>query len=693
MYRVCIVLFYIWLSFLSVTLQAQSIPDEVKSYIEDYYSIRSSSPDEIDVNIIFDQLSYYIEHPLSINQAERKDLEDLFLLDPLQITEFLDYRDRFGPFVDLFELQAIPGFDLSTIRRIRPFFTLKSSPGWGQTNFSSIFKEADLLYFLRYNRFLEPARGFRPSEGSAAPFEGDPGRLFTRIQYRATKKFSLGFTGEKDPGEAFFEGSNPYGFDYNTYHLFLQDIHPAVEYIAVGDYNLSLGQGLILHSGFGGGKSSNATNIKRSGSVLRPHTSIAENTFLRGIASSIKLNQNLNLLLFYSNRSVDANLNTVSDTSLQDRSFIEFTSVLNSGFHRTVNELEDEKSLRDVVYGGQVGWSSRHLNFHLNYFREQFSVPLNRRDDLYNLFVPESSSFHFYSIDYTYIHRQFQFFGETAFNGKGWASLNGFLSSFDRKLQFALLYRHFEKDYFSLNANSFGESQQANNEEGLYAGIQFQVSQSLGLSAYADIWRHPWVRFNIDAPSFGKEYLIRMDFRKKRKWQSYLQFRIKERHVNQRQEQEMTASIVPFSRMQLRFHTAHTVNKDLELRYRAEYIRAQRNESSPNHGYLLYADIIYKPIQKPFSFTSRMAIFNSDSYDARLYAFENNLLYSFSIPAYFNRGVRTYFNYRMKIGRNLTWEFRWAKSWYFDVERVGTGFNEVEGNQRTELGSQIKLVF
>ncbi len=108
---------------------------------------------------------------------------------------------------------------------------------------------------------------------------------------------------------------------------------------------------------------------------------------------------------------------------------------------------------------------------------------------------------------------------------------------------------------------------------------------------------------------------------------------------------------------------------------------------------MIYQDIIYKPKNIPFSATMRYALFDTDDYDSRIYAFENDLLYEFSIPAFSNRGFRTYANLRYRVNRYLTAEFRVSKTYFNNRETVGSGLQEIDGNQRTDVKAQLRFKF
>ena len=91
---------------------------------------------------------------------------------------------------------------------------------------------------------------------------------------------------EKDPGEEFFTGSKKQGFDFYSGHFFMKNFG-VLKALAVGDYQAQFGQGLTFWSGLAFGKSADAIGIKRNAVGLRPYTSVDENRFLRGVATTV----------------------------------------------------------------------------------------------------------------------------------------------------------------------------------------------------------------------------------------------------------------------------------------------------------------------------------------------------------------------------------------------------------------------
>ena len=60
-----------------------------------------------------------------------------------------------------------------------------------------------------------------------------------------------------------------------------------------------------------------------------------------------------------------------------------------------------------------------------------------------------------------------------------------------------------------------------------------------------------------------------------------------------------------------------------------ELVNYNKEENPFETGYLIYQDVVYKPKSSPFSFSFRYGLFDTDSYNSRIYAYENDILYVF----------------------------------------------------------------
>lgn len=649
---------------------------------------------DFEFNTAFEILEIYRTNPLNLNTADERTLRESRLLTDVQILELLRYRREIGPLLAVYELQSIPSFDLETIRRMLPFVTLNRAIDDLSVDFNDMLANGQRELFLRWSRILETQEGYsRDPETSNNFYLGDPNQYYVRFRQRYSNKLSFGITAEKDRGEPFFEAPNERGFDYYSAHLYVRDLNSTIRAVALGDYAINLGQGLLLFTGFGYGKSIFVTSIKRSGRTVRPYSSVNEANFMRGAATTLGLGERLELSVFASRRGRDANL-VQPDTS-ETGNFLPFiTSLDEDGLHRTPSEIADRDAVQLSAYGGNLRFDGDDYHIGLNTIYYTLDKPLEITDRPYNLFYFRGNRLFNASIDYDYNWRNLSVFGETAYSDNGSiATVNGFLAGLDRRLDLALLFRHYPRDFQSFQAQPFGEVSNGQNETGLYIGMEVRPHPYVKLSAYYDIWHNPWLRFSTDAPGGGREYRARLTYFRKRRMELYAEVRHEVKDDNFRSEDGKINQIVAEERFQARLHFGLQITKALEWRSRIDWGFADNGVNNRQNGFGVYQDLLFRPIQFPLSFTTRFALFDTDGFAVRFYNYENGLLYNFAVPAYYNRGSRFYFNVRFKGIRNMTLEARFAQLFWSDQESVGSGLEATNQPRRTEVGAQVKYSF
>ena len=96
---------------------------------------------------------------------------------------------------------------------------------------------------------------------------------------------------------------------------------------------------------------------------------------------------------------------------------------------------------------------------------------------------------------------------------------------------------------------------------------------------------------------------------------------------------------------------------------------------------------------KPFAGALRLQYFETDGYDSRLYAYENDVLYSYSIPAFYDKGFRYYITANYNLTKKISLWIRLAQTIYRDKTSIGSGLDEIAGNRRTEIKVQAGYIF
>ena len=104
-------------------------------------------------------MRHFLRHPVNINEADATVLKELLVLSPLQIDQILSYRRLLGNFLHLYELQAVPGLDIATIERIRPYITV-ATPQSFYASLRERLKGGRSTLLARVSQVLESQKGF-----------------------------------------------------------------------------------------------------------------------------------------------------------------------------------------------------------------------------------------------------------------------------------------------------------------------------------------------------------------------------------------------------------------------------------------------------------------------------------------------------------------------------------------------------
>lgn len=629
----------------------------------------------------------FLRNPVNLNSADVNTLKELTVFSPIQIQQLLSYRRLFGNFISIYELQAVPGIDLTTIERIRPYITV-STPQNVITSIGERLSGGTNTILARVVQVLEEQKGFKLDPATTNNYyPGSRQRLFVRYKYQFKNLLQYGIVGEKDAGEQFFKGAQKHGFDFYSAHLFARNIG-IVKSLALGDFTVNLGQGLTQWQSLAFKKSADVTNIKRQLSVLRPYNSAGEINFHRGVGITVAKNK-LEATVFASYKSVDANF--VVDT-LNNEDFI--SSLQTSGLHRTNSETMDKGVQRQFATGGNLAYNDGRLHLGINGVQYQFKLPINKQTDPYNLYAISGKSFGNYSIDYSYSYKNLHFFGEAAVtNHFDKAFVNGLIVSADPKVDMSLLYRNISKNYQSLYTNAFTESTFPTNEKGLYAGVSIRPTVAWRIDAYADFYKFPWLKYLVDAPSAGTDYLLQVSYKPNKQLDMYMRYRTESKSKNYNPTDLVLSPVVPKPKQSMRSHISYKLNNTLTFRNRVELVWFDKKGEGAQNGFLTYVDLVFKPMMRRYSGSVRLQYFETEGYDSRLYAYENDVLYSFSIPVFYDKGYRYYVNLNYDVSKKLTVWLRWAQTIYDGKSVIGTGLDEIAGNKRTEVKVQAIYQF
>ena len=383
------------------TLSAETLNQML---IEQVERLAEDSDEDLDYEDLLDNYIFLSDNPVNVNSDEVLRLVELHLLSVFQYEELKKYRRYYGDFLFLDELEMVEGFDEQTLAIIRPVVRIEKDQSKDKVSLGKMVRYGKHQILGRYEQVLEQQQGYAPISDSAllakpnSRYLGSPQKLQFRYTYNYRNKIRAGITVEKDAGEMFLTdkvsdtiqaliGKNyQRGFDFVGFHIYAKDLG-IVKAAALGDYQIAFGQGLTLWSGMSFGKAGAGSSVMKQGRGLTPKGSASEYAFMRGAAVTLGKGP-FSGTVFYSNRLVDANISVI-DTLDNEAEFV--SSLQETGYHRTIGELQDRHAIRQQIVGGHLAYAVAHFEVGYTLHHTWLNVPLELRPSHYNQFYFQGS--------------------------------------------------------------------------------------------------------------------------------------------------------------------------------------------------------------------------------------------------------------------------------------------------------------
>ena len=651
-----------------------------------------------DLSSLTDNWNYYKTHPLNLNKAKREDLSELQILNDIQINNLLKHREKNGNLINIYELQSIDGFDLSSIKKITPFVYVSDNFNSAHFSTKEMFKDGKHEFVTRYQRILEKQAGyFTPDSLTKAKkpnsyYLGNPDRYFARYTFQYNNNVSFAIAGEKDAGEQFFKDTQKQGFDFYTGHIAIRNIK-SIKTLVIGDYQATFGQGLTLWQGFAFGKSASPMGLKRSAIGIKPYRSFDENRFFRGAAGTIRLKR-FELTGLVSHKKIDANATLADTLTNGELDVVGVSSLELGGMHNTNALIQDKGSISQTLFGGNVAYNYRSLHIGMTAQNMNLSAELIKTPSLYNQFDFQGKSNFVSGLDYNYVFKNANLFGEYSMSANGGkAFCQGMIVALDPKLTFIAHYRNYEKNFQNLFGNAISENTLPQNEKSIYIGMESKLFKTLTLSVYLDQYKFSWLQSGKSSPSTGRDIFTQLNYTPTKKIDMYFRFRQRTKFENSSTD-NLYDYLVPFVQYNYRYNLSVQITPDIKFKSRIEYTQVHKSNQPNEDGAAFAQDIIFKKMKFPITLTLRYAIFDTKSYNSRVYIYENDVLYGYSVPALYEKGQRAYLIVNWDVTRKFEIWVRLAQTLYDNQTVLQQGsLNQIDANHKTELKIQARFKF
>ena len=624
-----------------------------------------------------EELSNRLQEPVNLNSATREQLEQFPFLSDIQIEHLLAYIYIHGQMETIYELQLVEELDRQTIQYLLPFVCIKAINNEPAFRWKTMLKDAG-----RYGKNEVLTRldiPFYKRKGYEHTYLGPSVYNSVKYTFRYRDQLYAGGVAEKDAGEPFAALHNSYGYDYYSFYLLLQNCG-RLKSLAVGNYRLSFGQGLVMSTDYLMGKTIYASSFNNRSTGIKRHSSTDEYNYFRGVATTVALTKRLSVSAFYSHRNMDG---VVTDG--------EITSVYKTGLHRSRKEADKKNLLTSQLTGGNVSYQQNHIRLGITGVYYVFNRPYEPELTGYSKYNIHGNHFYNLGIDYAYRWRRFSFQGETAIGKQGWASLNRLQYSPVQDIQFMLIHRFYSYDYWAMYAHSFGEGSTVQNEQGYYVGLETTPFSHWRFFVSFDLFSFPWKKYRINKPSRGTDGLIQATFTPRTNLSMYLKYRYKQK------ERDLTGSkgtlTLPIFHHQLRYRLNYSLNDVFSSRTTLDYNHFHSQDRAANKGYQVTQMISSQlPWARLFA-DVQGSYFCTDDYDSRVYVSEKGLLYTFYTPSFQGRGFRCAVRLRYELNKHWLFITKFGETIYLNRNEIGSGNDLIYGNKKADVQMQLRIKF
>ena len=589
---------------------------------------------EVDYEQLQTDLYTLHESPIDLNNTSDEELTQLYFLSPQQIDAILAYAYR-HPFESLYELRLIPELADYEIRDLLPFVYINRAALNSETiNTDALY--AKEIFAKAHHELLTriDARNIEAYEGT------DP--IYTQFRYRFDFRRRVTFGVQLRRPAGGFARDLQYGA-----YLQLNNITPHLHTLVAGNFQASFGQGLVLAPVFHSGKSMYVTSVGQQREGLRYYSSV-DGQGLHGAGATLRWEWNkttrLDVSALYSMRHANdstwhhllgANL-TLRHKKLQ----VELTAIENL-WSDSIHPYTNAKYNRHYFRGRNQAVIGASFRYNHGWFDAFGEIATAQNHQITNDQSPITKSH----------------WGFGTIIGSRFYPTNG--------ISLLALYRYYSPYFDNALGYAFSETSRLGDENGGYLGFDITRLRNWRFIGYGDIFYFSGYKYGLgDATrTLGYDAMAEIQY----SWSKHPSFqggdggRLSLR-LRARQKGDATYST------RAQFDWAQG-SWSLRTTAEANIIPSKLStlNSQLTYGYTIFQDISYSlPLRegRGLGFRFRLQGFDAREWANRIYTYEHDVLYAYSIPAVYGLGGRAYLCLRWQIIPQLALYFRASETVY-----------------------------
>jgi len=397
------------------------------------------------------------------------------------------------------------------------------------------------------------------------------------------------------------------GEDWKNLHyggfVELNRISPHLKTLTVGNFQGQFGQGLVLGEDAHAGKSSYILSSTNGPEGLHKYSSVSEDyDYLHGVGATLH-----------------------------------FGGVDVSALYSIKQEEKKEDKWWHHVVGGNVTYRERY-----------WQVGLTAKSDICKTDSAQTA----FGANFRWKKGIWDVFAEAAASYDtiwGWGTVAGTRIYPVEGVGLQILYHYYSPTYHNEHAQSFAETSKVNDENGVYLGTEIKLIPKWRLSCYWDMFYFSGPKYGIPKPSMGWDGMLQADFETTELINMYWKARAKRKG-----ETDTYSLRYQFNWDQGGWH----------LRTQLDGTLVNKTERGLTWGASVFQDVHYHFAKVPITLQLRLQAFDIRQWDNRIYIYENDVLYSFNMPASYGIGGRAYLNFRYQICKQFAMYLRVSETVY-----------------------------
>ncbi|MCX6286572.1 MAG: helix-hairpin-helix domain-containing protein [Bacteroidetes bacterium] len=647
---------------------------------------------ENEVRLLIEEQDEVRARPVNLNAASEEDIARIPFLSTFQRKNLLDYLNEYGEVFSVFELLAVPGFDSAMIRKITSYVSFHEVSHSPPLTFRNLAKYGKNEVLICAGTIFPRSKGYRSAEalkeaGNVNFYPGNPYGMSFRYTYTFGDRLAIGFSGDKDAGEQFFAGAQKNGMDYYSGYISYSQSR-ILKRLIIGNFRAGWGLGLTFNTGSSLGIYPCFTQEFSLAGGIRPTQSVSEGSVCRGIAINLGAGR-FTMSGICSFRKRDANV--IEEDPVTGKASA-FSSFIETGYHRTISEISKRGKVPEFIFGGNLCFRGNFFSLGVTAYSVSLGASFQPCNELYNRFAFTGRNNFVAGADFNLFYRFVRISGEVSRCRNGSVAwIAGLNLNPDPRFSAVILYRDYPPGFQNMYSNSFRQNTNCSNEKAWFLSLTAGLPLHFSLSMFADFCNFPWAKYNICKPSAGNDMGTLLSWQLNKSLNIILRYMYSSGETNIVQENDVIHGTGKESTDDFRIQLNWFVSQAVGLQSRVEIKNSRQGLKQKTSGWLMFQEISMKPVKIPLKIVLRYSVFDCPAYDSRIWAYEPDVLYGYSMPSYYGRGIRACIFVRYACGRHLVFSLKEGLTRYNDKNIISSGLDEIDTNWKLDLTLQFQI--